>query len=524
MGTANHFETERLSIQATLDANKTCIERNKLGQFATPTQLAMEILAYGLSILPTEVSIRFLDPAIGTGSFYSALLQTKADRPLDVAAGYEIDPHYGVPAHKLWAKSGLKINLADFTKATPQEQFNLIICNPPYVRHHHISSTEKKRLKVETTALTGISLSGLAGLYCYFILLSRQWMSKDGVACWLIPSEFMDVNYGRELKRFLLEEVTLLRIHRFDPENVQFDDALVSSAIVWFRNEKPPVDHCIEFTYGGTHTSPSFSRILFAAELKTETKWSRFSKQKISPARTNTPILSNFFDIKRGIATGSNDFFILTREKIQELHLPLACFRPILPSPRHINVGEILADKDGNPILSPSLFVLNCRLPENEIKKNYPSLWRYLETSKKEIASRYLCRSRKKWYWQEERLAAPFVCTYMGRGNTRMSPFRFLLNHSRAIAANTYLMLYPKPHLADIISHDPRLLKSIWQALNQTAPETLIAEGRVYGGGLYKIEPIELSKLPVEHVDALLKRHNRRSIKIQANRPLRKDV
>jgi adenine-specific DNA-methyltransferase len=33
----------------------------------------------------------------------------------------------------------------------------------------------------------------------------------------LIPSEFMDVKYGGPLKQYLLDKVTLLRIHRFDP-------------------------------------------------------------------------------------------------------------------------------------------------------------------------------------------------------------------------------------------------------------------------------------------------------------------
>jgi hypothetical protein len=42
----------------------------------------------------------------------------------------------------------------------------------------------------------------------------------------LIPSEFMDVNYGAAVKRYLLNKVTLLHIHRFDPHDVQFGDAL----------------------------------------------------------------------------------------------------------------------------------------------------------------------------------------------------------------------------------------------------------------------------------------------------------
>ena len=499
-----HHEQLRLTIQTELDSKKTALERNKLGQFATPTVLAREILSYGLSLMPQDQQVRFLDPAIGTGSFYSALLET-IDRPLDTAKGYEIDPHYGEPAREFWAGSGLDIKIADFTQTQPPDDgFNLLICNPPYVRHHHLGGDEKRRLQVKSEEAAGVKLSGLAGLYCHFLALSHRWMSVDGIAGWLIPSEFMDVNYGRELKHYLLEEVTLLRIHRFDPNDVQFDDALVSSVVVWFKKAKPPVEHTVEFSYGGTHAAPIISRRIAPVELGKEAKWTRFPRQEVRVA-TDTSILSDLFSIKRGIATGSNEFFILSREKIEELGLPMEFFRPILPSPRYVKNDEIEADGQGNPILSHSLFLLDCRLPEDEIKDRHPSLWRYLESGKEKMASRYLCKSRPIWYKQEDRRPTLFVCTYMGRSNSATeSPFRFLLNHSRAIVANTYLMLYPKPHVAERLNAHLDLIRGVWEELTNICPESLISEGRVYGGGLHKMEPKELAKVSAVGISKIL--------------------
>lgn len=500
-----HHETLRLSIQTELDAKKTALERNKLGQFATPTVLAREVLSYGLSLVPKGQRVRFLDPAIGTGSFYSALCEMIGRRPIEAAKGYEVDPHYGEPARELWAGSGLDIELSDFTQAKPScDGFNLLICNPPYVRHHHLGADEKRRLQIVSKESAGVKLSGLAGLYCHFMALSHRWMSDDGVAGWLIPSEFMDVNYGRELKRYLLEEVTLLRIHRFDPNDVQFDDALVSSAVVWFKKSKPPVGHTVEFSYGGTHAAPAISRQIASFELASEAKWTRFPRQEVRAA-VDTPILSDFFSIKRGIATGSNEFFILSREKIAALCLPMEFFRPILPSPRYVKNDEIQADDQGNPILTQSLFLLNCRLPESEIKAKHPSLWRYLESGKEEMGSRYLCKSRPIWYKQEDRRPTPFVCTYMGRSDSAAgSPFRFLLNHSRAVVANTYLMLYPKPHVEARLNGRPDVLRGVWEELNNIRPESLMSEGRVYGGGLHKMEPKELAKVCAKEISTLL--------------------
>lgn len=500
-----HNETIRLAIQTELDAKKTALERNKLGQFATPTILAREVLSYGLSLTPNEQPVRFLDPAIGTGSFYSALREVIGRRPIEAAKGYEVDPHYGGPAQELWAGSGLEIELFDFTQVEPPKAgFNLLICNPPYVRHHHLGADEKRRLQIVSEESAGVKLSGLAGLYCHFMALSHRWMSDDGIAGWLIPSEFMDVNYGRELKRYLLEKVTLLRIHRFDPNDVQFDDALVSSAVVWFKKSKPLAGHTVEFSYGGTHAAPAISRQIASVELASEAKWTRFPRQEVRAA-VDTPILSDFFSIKRGIATGSNEFFILSPEKIAELDLPMEFFRPILPSPRYVKNDEIQADDQGNPVLAQQLFLLNCDLPESEIEAKYPSLWRYLESGKEEMGSRYLCKSRPIWYKQEDRRPTAFVCTYMGRSDSaNQSPFRFLLNHSQAVVANTYLMLYPEPHVEARLNGRPDVLREVWGVLNNIRPESMKSEGRVYGGGLHKMEPKELAKVSALEISALL--------------------
>ena len=176
-------ETRRLALQAGLDATKNQADRNRMGQFATPTELAQEILEYAKAHLDDTEAVRFIDPAIGTGAFYSALLRMFPKDRVAGAVGYEIDPHYGQPAADLWDGTALDLRLEDFTSAVAPsdgERFNLLICNPPYVRHHHIASKEKGRLKALTLEACGIEVNGLAGLYCYFLGLSHQWMADGG--------------------------------------------------------------------------------------------------------------------------------------------------------------------------------------------------------------------------------------------------------------------------------------------------------------------------------------------------------
>lgn len=508
----SEIELLRLNTQVQLDAAKTPEERNRLGQFATPTTLATDILTCARSLMPETVTVRFLDPAFGTGSFYSALNRVFPSERIPQASGFEIDPHYGQEAQRLWQATPLTLHLTDFTRATPpaseQDKFNLLICNPPYVRHHHIPSTEKDRLLTLVRQATGIQLNGLSGLYCYFMLLCHPWMADGGLAGWLIPSEFMDVNYGRQVKRYLLEQVTLLRIHRFRPEDVQFGDAMVSSVVVWFRKQPPAPDHVVEFSYGGSLNQPTVTKRIPASSLNASAKWTGISTladtedgRSVVDATLETT-LGDLFQIKRGIATGANDFFVVSREQAATHGLPWEFLTPILPSPRYLDTDEVLSDEDGNPKLPNPLFLVDCSLPEARVRVEQPGLWRYLEHgTARGIDQRYLSAHRMPWYAQEQRPPAPLLCTYMGRQTPgKARPFRFILNHSRATAPNVYLMLYPKPLLAVELQRHPHLLRSIWQALNQLPPQALIGEGRVYGGGLHKIEPAELANAPINGI------------------------
>jgi hypothetical protein len=214
------------------------------------------------------------------------------------------------------------------------------------------------------------------------------------------------------------------------------------------------------------------------------------------PKAITTFTLADLFTIKRGIATGDNRFFILTPEAIRKHQLPFECLRPILPSPRYLREDEIAADDEGEPILERRLYLIDCRLPESSVMERYPTLWVYLQKGVGTVSEGYLCRHRKVWYYQEEREAAPILCTYLGRSDAKSGrPFRFLLNHSKAIAPNVYLLLYPKPWLRQMVAQNPNLIRQIWQILNKMPVELLLGEGRVYGGGLHKLEPKELGNV-----------------------------
>ncbi len=489
-------EQQRLEVLHQIDRRKGLRNRNERGQFATPATLAQEIVDTALSWFRESDSIDYLEPGFGTSPFFSSLHRIARNR-LARAVGFEIDADYANAAEQLYANTCLTLHRQDFLLANPPDseagRFNLIISNPPYVRHHHLSQEQKHRYREVIKARTSLQLSGLSGLYAYFLLRSRDWMSRDGIGAWLIPSEFMDVNYGRQVKEFLCSQVQLLRIHRFPPAALQFDDALVTSAVIFFRNAPP--EATVEFSEGRMLSTPDTIEKVELSELRSLSKWTtRFSPSYSTPrAIQPETVLSDWFQIKRGLATGSNSFFVMTPQEAAARSLPREFLQPLLPSPRKLEAELIQTDGEGMPQVREPRFLLMCHLPEEEIERNHPTLWAYLEEGRKRGVHRgYLCSHRVPWYCQEHRPAAPFLCTYMARAKSQEQvPFRFVANLSQATATNVYLMLYPKPPLQIHLDRKERLIE-VWQALRSITSDSIHREGRIYGGGLHKLEPKEL--------------------------------
>lgn len=498
------IELRRQSEQVRLDALKTPRQRNELGQFATPPALALEITQYVRTLWrKREDKVRFLDPGIGTGAFYAALRKGFPNGQLATAVGIELDPVVANAAASLWKGTGLKVISGDFTTQPPprpDRRHNLILTNPPYVRHHHLGRKAKERLQAAVAKNLSIKISGLAGLYCYFLLLCHEWLATDGLAVWLIPSEFMDVNYGAAVKEYLTRHVTLLHIHRFSPSDVQFADALVTSAIVVFQKSPPATSTTIKFSCGGSLLMPEArEKVPLMALRANDRKWTHFPAITGSGNSTGRLglTLGDLFTIKRGIATGANEYFILPKHEAQRRGIPHEFSRPILPSPRFLTTTIIDRDRQGYPRVEQPLTLIDCDRPEQEIRKRYPAFWSYLEEGKqRKIHERYLPAGRRPWYSQEQRPAAPFLCTYMGRKRT--SPFRFIWNRSDATAANVYLLLYPREPLQGALDADPELYGAVFKLLQSIRAEHFLSEGRVYGGGLFKMEPRELARLSAE--------------------------
>ena len=88
--TLEETEQYRRILQEAIDEEKDLGERRAMGQFATPYELATEIVAETKRYLPKKTPIRMLEPSMGTGAFVSAAHAILGDR-LSHVVGYELN-------------------------------------------------------------------------------------------------------------------------------------------------------------------------------------------------------------------------------------------------------------------------------------------------------------------------------------------------------------------------------------------------------------------------------------------------
>ena len=68
-------------------------------------------------------------------------------------------------------------------------------------------------------------------------------------------------------------------------------------------------------------------------------------------------------------------------------------------------------------------------------------------------------------------------------------------------------MLYPIGPLRAALKEHPELHAHVFDALQRITAAQLLSEGRVYGGGLHKVEPKELAQIPARRVLDSVRKH-----------------
>lgn len=471
-------------------------ERAKEGSlFLTPPEVAREMVTAAL-VEHGPGPVDFGDPALGNGIFFATLRQLVPHQNIRSAVGVEIDATRASTVRAKW--ENLYVHRGDFVDARPDMPRSLVVANPPYLRFQKLSRTHTLRWAERLGRELNLTIDGRADLYMYFVLAAHAWMRPGAVACWILPTEFMDSHYGAALRQYLTTKVSLLRLHAYDRHDPKFDNAKVTSVILLFRNVAPGPGHQVSVSSSGLLEQPEDRRQVALEVLRASTRWS----VTVRPLRSGVRIravdagrVGDLLQTRRGIATGANAWFLLKQDQAKDMQVPRAWLKPVMPRARRLQGNVIEADENGLPLVEDFDWLIDLNEDMDTVAVMAPRFASYLREMERAVGQRTLLRSRKRFYRQEQVPAPPLFFSYMAPAAKLES--RFFLNCSHAVILNNYLGLYPNAATAAAIEQGACTLEQLFDLLVEIEREAVVDEGRNYSRGLSKIEPSELAKVPL---------------------------
>jgi type I restriction-modification system DNA methylase subunit len=115
-----------------------------------------------------------------------------------------------------------------------------LVGNPPYVRQEKVSKEEKEKLaKRVEEAFPGTVLRGRADLHCYFWPHACRFLKEGGYFGFLTSGQWLDVDYGFALQRWILSNFRVVAILESATER-WFPDARVKTCITILQRCSDP--------------------------------------------------------------------------------------------------------------------------------------------------------------------------------------------------------------------------------------------------------------------------------------------
>lgn len=201
--------------------------KNKFGQYMTPKKIAH----FMFSLSNAGIDSRILEPSCGDGVFLNIFRENGFFNYL----AFEIDRNIVVDTENV-------IN-ASFVSSVLNEQFDLIIGNPPYIRWKNLEQELKDEL----------SMDGLWNKYCnslcdysnIFIIKSIELLKDGGELIFITPEYWLNTTHSIKMRNYIVQNGFFEEIYHFN-ETPIFDKTSISTIIFKYRKSKAIVSKNIK--------------------------------------------------------------------------------------------------------------------------------------------------------------------------------------------------------------------------------------------------------------------------------------
>lgn len=453
------------------------------GGYYTPKSIAKYLWNWVNEITPQSL----LEPAAGDG----ALLE-----PIDVQ-NIKIDAVelYQSEILKIKSKS-IKGNVRIFNddffqwfKYHSEIKYDAILSNPPYIRYQYLTE-EQRDEQSEILSKSGMKPNKLINAWVAFVTASINLLREGGRIGLVIPSDFLQVTYAKQLRNFISEEFSKINIVTF--KNSVFPGTQQDFIILLGEKGKGKVT--LKYSVSEDISNlPNFNYISpINLPSSSSSKWSDLKlsvdiREKLYKVFDKTISFNEVAKIEVGVTTGGNEIFSLTRQIVDELNASKYVV-PLLG--RSVNVQKMIFDQEtliNDEIMGQKVWLLN--LVDYD-KSDLPSeLQEYLNMQEKlGKTNAYKLRIRDNWY-QIPGIWIPdaFMLRRIG------SLPKLIINGISATSTDTFHRVTFKNDV------DP--MKIIFSFYSSITLSSIELSGRLYGGGALEILPGDTKDIRIPKID-----------------------
>lgn len=458
-------------------------EKNN-GIFYTPPELAEFVSNLAIS----SPTLRILDPCYGEGALLLAaqkrLLELNSKSPRKQLYGYDIAPpkEDGKNINPQGSLSQKNLKERDFFLENDKDlkvKFDVILMNPPFVRHHLIPEDNQK--KIGKIIGNEEKLPMTSDLWAYFIIHSFKYIRKGGCLVAILPWSFLQSDFAVKVRKIMTDKFHKLQV--FVIGQRMFKKAQERVLVLIAKGfDLSTSEFGISYSFCVPKEKISWKKI--RVENWQNSLWKSLATKDIHKILSELVIkhefkpLGEFAKIRIGTVTGANSFFILDKLIAKRMRLPKRILKPIIRHSSNLRKLVISASDDIQDLL--------LLIPEDMELSS--SLENYIKTGEKnDIDKRYHTRNREKWYSISKQNPPDGFLHYM----TKETPF-IVLNPDGILSTNT---IHNLDFFDDVDENTKKWIQfSMFTSISQLSLELL---GRTYGGGVLKVEPKVAHKILV---------------------------
>ncbi len=473
-------------------------DKKRKGVYYTPQLISDFMIKHALTKLKSE-NISILEPSVGDGVFVQSLnsfLEKKNSSTIDltiIETENEELLKAKIKINKKYVKNSFSKNI-DFLEFAieSKKEYDLVIGNPPFIKNNYLTDLQKSHCKI-IHQQSNLSKKEIHNIWTAFVVASQSLLFENGILAFILPADLLQVKYAEEI-RVLLEEL-FDRLEIFSINDKDFGG--IEQQVVILFGYKKSKQKGVFFYKFLSNQYKKYKRISSNGLMVTNSKWTHYclTEEEIKLLNSLDKKLSkvsDFIDSNPGIVTGANDYFILSKDKIDEYGLD-DFHKPIIQKSSFINGSLIFTKsnfqkivKDNKPAYLLSLENIDLEKKSDNKLKNYLENGIYSRLNK-----RYKCSERKIWY------VVP---------NIKKQPNAFFFKRSHILpkliknSANVYVTDAAYNINTKKNYHINSFIYSFYNIITLIFAELL---GRKYGGGVLELTPKEFKGLPIPYIEVL---------------------